>query len=60
MLYIGAWAAITVARTWRQPANLRFWFAGFREGVRTSPGERHPMRWRTVWTLTRLGHPPVV
>ncbi|MDN5745222.1 MAG: glycosyltransferase [Nocardioidaceae bacterium] len=59
-VYIGTWTAITIARTWRQPANLRIWFRGLREGVRTSPGERRPMRWRTLWTLTRLGHPPVV
>ncbi|WP_338749867.1 glycosyltransferase family 2 protein [Janibacter alittae] len=59
-VYIGTWTAITIARTWRQPANLRIWFRGLREGVRTSPGGRRPLRWRTLWTLTRLGHPPVV
>ncbi|MGW1142431.1 glycosyltransferase family 2 protein, partial [Streptomyces zhihengii] len=30
------------------------------EGVRTSCGERRPMRWSTVWLMARLGRPPVV
>lgn len=58
-VYLGVWTLLTVART-RSPAGLRPWFAGFAEGVRTSGGPRHPMRWRTVWRLTRLGRPPVV
>lgn len=60
VVYIGAWTALTVARNCRRPTDLRQWFRGFREGVTTSPGERRPMRWRTVWTLTRLGHPPII
>jgi hypothetical protein len=30
------------------------------EGVREPAGQRWPMRWRTVWRLTRLGRPPVI
>lgn len=60
VLYIGVWTAITVARTWREPGSLRHWFRGFREGLDTDPGGRHPMRWRTVLTLTVMGHPPVL
>ncbi|MFE0099063.1 glycosyltransferase family 2 protein [Streptomyces sp. NPDC059009] len=40
--------------------RLRAWGGGFAEGVRESCGERRPMRWRTVWWLTRLGRPPVI
>ncbi|MER5932504.1 glycosyltransferase family 2 protein [Streptomyces sp. NPDC002054] len=58
-VYLGVWVALTLART-RSLAGLRAWFSGFAEGVRTSCGPRRPMRWRTVWRLTRLGRPPVI
>ncbi|MGW1774845.1 glycosyltransferase family 2 protein [Streptomyces sp. NPDC002104] len=58
-VYLGVWMALTVART-RSVEGLRAWFAGFAEGVRRSGGPRQPMRWRTVWRLTRLGRPPVI
>ncbi|MFC9328610.1 glycosyltransferase [Kitasatospora sp. NPDC057015] len=58
-LYLGVWIALTLART-RDVAGLKAWFAGFAEGWRTPCGRRKPMRWRTVWTLTRLGRPPII
>ncbi|KIZ15324.1 glycosyltransferase family 2 protein [Streptomyces natalensis] len=58
-LYLGVWTALTVART-RSRAGLRAWLGGFVEGVRTPCGRRKPMRWRTVWRMTRLGRPPVI
>ncbi|MFF2277412.1 glycosyltransferase family 2 protein [Agromyces sp. NPDC058126] len=58
--YVGSWTAIQVLRWVRQPAALKAWFAGWRAGWRESPGERRPMRWRTVWRMTRAGRPPVV
>ncbi|WSK92559.1 glycosyltransferase family 2 protein (plasmid) [Streptomyces sp. NBC_01278] len=58
-VYLGVWVALTVARI-RSAAGLRAWFGGFAEGVSTSGGPRCPMRWRTVWRLTRLGRPPVI
>lgn len=58
-VYLGVWMTLTVART-RSVTGLRAWFAGFAEGVRTSGGPRRPMRWGTVWRLTRLGRPPIV
>lgn len=60
VVYVGAWTAFTVARTWRQPPSLRAWWDGFREGITTDPGERRPMSWRTVLRLARLGQPPVI
>jgi hypothetical protein len=39
---------------------LRTWVAGFVEGWRTDPGLRRPMRWGTVWRMTRLGRPPII
>jgi hypothetical protein len=57
--YLGVGIAITLARTHSADA-LRAWAAGFWEGIRTSCGLRHPMHWRTVWRMTRLGRPPLV
>ncbi|MFI8521036.1 glycosyltransferase family 2 protein [Streptomyces sp. NPDC085481] len=58
-VYLGVWLLLTLARRPSVPA-LKAWFGGFREGWTASCGPRHPMRWRTVWRLTRLGRPPVV
>lgn len=58
-VYVGVWLLLTLARRPSRPA-LRAWFGGFREGWRTACGPRRPMRWRTVWRLTRLGRPPVI
>jgi GT2 family glycosyltransferase len=57
--YLGVWIAITLART-HSAAALRTWAAGFWEGIRTPCGSRQPMKWRTVWRMTRLGRPPVI
>ncbi|ROR81368.1 Glycosyltransferase, GT2 family [Plantibacter flavus] len=59
-LYVGSWTAIQVIRWWRKPEALRPWFGGWREGWRTAPGERRPLRWRTVWRMTRAGRPPLI
>ncbi len=58
-VYAGAWAAITAARV-RGRAARHAWWDGFREGWRMDPGQRRPMRWSTVWAMTRAGRPPVV
>ena len=58
-VYTGVWVLLTLARRPSGPA-LRAWFAGFSEGWRTPCGPRRPIRWRTVWRMTRLGRPPVV
>ena len=57
--YLGVWTALTVVRV-RDRRSLRVWGQGFVEGWRTDPGPRRPMRWRTVWRMTRLGRPPLV
>ncbi|CAL9526810.1 glycosyltransferase family 2 protein [Streptomyces sp. XY006] len=58
-VHLGVWVLLTLARI-RSRAGLRAWCGGFVEGVREPAGERRPMRWRTVWRLTRLGRPPVI
>ncbi|WP_404962778.1 glycosyltransferase family 2 protein [Streptomyces sp. 147326] len=58
-VYLGVWLLLTLVRRPSAPA-LKAWFGGFREGWTTPCGPRRPMRWRTVWRLTRLGRPPVI
>ncbi|MEU9607665.1 glycosyltransferase [Streptomyces sp. NPDC048057] len=58
-LYLGTWTLLTLART-RSASGLRAWFGGFVEGVRTPCPPRRPMRWSTVWRMTRLGRPPII
>ncbi|SDR90815.1 Glycosyltransferase, GT2 family [Nocardioides scoriae] len=62
-LYVATWTLVQVARSLRSArgrASLRPWFAGWREGWRVDPGGRRPLRWATIWRMTRLGRPPVV
>ncbi|MFJ4776980.1 glycosyltransferase family 2 protein [Streptomyces sp. NPDC088762] len=58
-VYLGVWLLLTLLRRPSGPA-LKAWFGGFREGWTSPCGPRRPMRWRTVWRLTRLGRPPVI
>lgn len=58
-VYLGVWLALTLVRR-PSAAALKAWFGGFKEGLTTPCGPRRPMRWRTVWRLTRLGRPPVI
>jgi GT2 family glycosyltransferase len=58
-LYLGTWIAITVLRH-PHAQMLRASWRGFLDGWRTDPGPRRPIRWPTVWTMTRLGRPPVI
>jgi GT2 family glycosyltransferase len=45
---------------WRAPAECRSaYVSGWRSGWSVSV-QREPMRWATVWKLTRLGRPPVL
>ncbi|MFA7762415.1 glycosyltransferase family 2 protein [Streptomyces sp. NRRL S-448] len=58
-VYLATWAGYTLAQ--RLPlSGLAAWWAGFIEGVRVPCPPRRPMRWRTVWQMTRLGRPPVI
>ncbi|MFD6422805.1 glycosyltransferase family 2 protein [Streptomyces sp. NPDC060198] len=58
-VYLGTWVLLTLVRRPSLPA-LKAWSGGFREGWATPCGPRRPMRWRTVWRLTKLGRPPVI
>ena len=58
-VYVGSWIALTVARV-RDRQALGAWFAGLSEGMSRTPHDRRPMRWRTVWTMTKAGRPPII
>ncbi|MDI3385429.1 glycosyltransferase family 2 protein [Streptomyces sp. B-S-A8] len=58
-VYLGVWLLLTLARRPSKPA-LKAWLGGFKEGWTSPCGPRRPMKWRTVWRLTRLGRPPVI
>jgi GT2 family glycosyltransferase len=59
LTYLTVWIGMTVLRE-RKLASLRPWFGGFREGWRKPAGPRRPIKWRTVWRMTRLGRPPII
>ena len=58
-LYLVAWILITLVRVHRV-APLRDWAAGLHQGLRTDPGPRRPMPWRTVLRLAFAGRPPIL
>lgn len=57
-VYLLTWTAITLLRG-HSMKTLRDHWTGTREGLGRAV-ERDPMRWRTVWRLTRLGRPPII
>jgi GT2 family glycosyltransferase len=57
--YLAVWVTATLLRAVRG-GGARAALRGFRDGFRTDPGPRRPIRWRTAWRLTRLGRPPIV
>jgi len=59
-VYVATWTGVQLLRGGRNPKTLRPWFAGWAAGWRDDPGERRPIRWRTVWRMTLAGRPPVV
>ena len=61
--YVLTWTLVQVVRSVRDAegrASLGPWFAGWLEGWQVDPGGRVPLRWSTIWLMTRLGRPPVV
>jgi GT2 family glycosyltransferase len=57
--HVAVWFALTAARL-RSAGDARASLRGFRDGLREPPGERRPLRWRTVWRMTRAGRPPII
>jgi len=59
VIYVLDWMLLMVVRT-RSVRSLAAWFVGLWRGLVEPCGERRPIRWRTVWRMTRLGRPPVL
>ena len=58
-LYVGSWTLLTLARTKDREGRKAF-IDGLREGMKNAPKDRTPMKWSTVWKLTKAGRPPVI
>lgn len=58
--YVLNWTAVTVARNVRRPRAILGHLSATMAGLRRPVGPRRPMRWRTVWELTRRGRPPLI
>jgi GT2 family glycosyltransferase len=59
-VYVGIWTIISLVRYRSDWESIKAWVSGWQEGWRTSPGDRRPMRWRTVAKLALLGQPPII
>jgi GT2 family glycosyltransferase len=59
VLYVSAWVGVSAFRL-RSRAALLETLRGYRIGLTEPGGERRPMRWRTIWRMTRAGRPPVI
>lgn len=59
--YVMSWTLVQLARAARRGEirTLDAWLRGWWAGWRTDPGTRRPMRWSTVWLMTRHGRPPI-
>ncbi len=56
-VYLALWGSLTLVRArGGRRASLR----GFADGLRADEVVREPIRWRTVWRMTRLGRPPLL
>ena len=57
--YVTTWVLLTLLRARSSTARVQS-VRGFREGFRAPVGRRRPIRWRTIWRMTRAGRPPVI
>lgn len=57
ILHVSLWLAIGLIRAPKE--HRRSYLEGWRAGWR-QPATHRPIRWTTVWRLTRLGRPPIV
>ena len=58
-VYLAVWSALTLLRV-RGRRALRESLSGAVDGFHEDPGPRQPLRWRTVWRMTRAGRPPLI
>ena len=58
--YVAVWLLLVTLRAARRGKLPKGLVAGTVDGIRSRPFERNPIRWRTVWRLSRLGRPPII
>jgi hypothetical protein len=59
VLYVLVWAGVSALRLRSGTAWIET-LRGYRIGLTEPGGERRPMRWRTIWRMTRAGRPPII
>ena len=59
VIYVLTWTGVSALRL-RSRSAWRETLRGYRIGLTEPGGERSPMRWRTIWRMTRAGRPPVI
>jgi GT2 family glycosyltransferase len=59
VLYLLAWTGVSAVRL-RSRTAWRETLRGYRIGLAKPSGERRPLSWRTIWRMTRAGHPPII
>jgi GT2 family glycosyltransferase len=59
VLYVLLWAGVSALRLRSRTALIET-LRGYRIGLTEPGGERRPMRWQTIWRMTRAGRPPVI
>jgi GT2 family glycosyltransferase len=59
VIYVLAWTGVSALRL-RSRMAWRETLRGYRIGLTEPGGRRRPMRWRTIWRMTRAGRPPVI
>ncbi len=60
VLYIANWTLVTVGRNINRPRAVKSHLHGTFAGLCERPGPRHPVAWRTVGALCRMGRPPMI
>ena len=59
-LYVAGFVLRSVPRYRRFPGATREALRGYRTGLRTDPGPRHPLKASTLWRMLRAGRPPIL
>ena len=57
--YVLSWVLVGGLRL-RSRTALRETVRGYQLGLTQECGTRRPMSWRTIWRMTRAGHPPII
>jgi len=58
--YVATWAGLVTVSNLRHPSHPCRWARGAWAGLTTKPAQRRPMKWGTVWAMTRRGRPPIL